>query len=148
MIESSIQKVEGGTKIAKETADALGKIVEQVENVANLVNDIAVASNEQALGIEQVNQGIMQVSQVVQANSATSEERRGRERRAFEPGCTSQTIGRSVQAEKHSFAFNVGQLRLGDICAEQGHKRSAHRQRAPQKMRVKLFSAIPSSVKY
>ncbi len=68
MIEGSIKKVEGGTKIANETANALTKIVEGVAKVANLVNDIAVASNEQAIGIAQVNQGVMQVSQVVQTN--------------------------------------------------------------------------------
>lgn len=74
MIEGSIKKVEGGTKFANQTADALNKIVEDVTRVANLVGDIAVASNEQASGITQVNQGIMQVSQVVQTNSATSQE--------------------------------------------------------------------------
>ncbi|WHH61636.1 methyl-accepting chemotaxis protein [Petroclostridium sp. X23] len=74
MIEGSIKKVEGGTKIANETAGALDKIVDGVTKVAGLVSDIAVASNEQALGIAQVNQGIMQVSEVVQTNSATSEE--------------------------------------------------------------------------
>ena len=74
MIEGSIKKVEGGTKIANETAVALNHIVEGVSKVASLVGDIAVASNEQAAGISQVNQGIMQVSQVVQTNSATSEE--------------------------------------------------------------------------
>ncbi|MDF2984954.1 MAG: chemotaxis protein [Eubacterium sp.] len=74
MIEGSIKKVEGGTRIANQTADALNKIVEDISRVANLVGDIAVASNEQASGIAQVNQGIMQVSEVVQTNSATSEE--------------------------------------------------------------------------
>lgn len=74
MIEGTIKKVDGGTKIANQTADALSKIVDNVAKVANLVEGIAVASNEQALGIEQVNQGIMQVSNVVQNNSATSEE--------------------------------------------------------------------------
>jgi methyl-accepting chemotaxis protein len=74
MIEGSIKKAEGGTRIARETAEALGKIVGGIDKVANLVGDIAVASNEQASGIGQVNQGIMQVSQVVQNNSATSEE--------------------------------------------------------------------------
>lgn len=74
MIESSIKKVEDGTKIADETAVALNKIVSGVTEVANLVNNIAVASNEQAAGIDQINQGIAQVSQVVQSNSATSEE--------------------------------------------------------------------------
>lgn len=74
MIENSIAKVEDGTRIAKDTADSLNKIVDQIEKVATLVNDIAVASNEQAIGINQINQGIMQVSDVVQTNSATSEE--------------------------------------------------------------------------
>lgn len=74
MIESSIRKAEGGTRIAKDTANALDSIVKGVEKVAILVNDIAMASNEQAMGISQINQGITQVSQVVQTNSATSEE--------------------------------------------------------------------------
>ncbi|MFT4145987.1 MAG: methyl-accepting chemotaxis protein, partial [Mobilitalea sp.] len=49
-------------------------IVTGIEKVADLVSNIAVASNEQAMGISQINQGIMQVSNVVQTNSATSEE--------------------------------------------------------------------------
>ena len=74
MIEGSIKKSEGGTRIANETAEALNKIVGDVAKAAELVGDIAVASNEQANAIGQINQGIMQVSQVVQSNSATSEE--------------------------------------------------------------------------
>jgi methyl-accepting chemotaxis protein len=74
MIEGSIKKVESGTKIANETAVALSKIVTDVTKAASLVGEIAVASNEQALGIEQINQGIMQISEVIQTNSATSEE--------------------------------------------------------------------------
>lgn len=74
MIGNSIKKVEGGTRIAKETAGALIKIVEDVEKVASLIGDIAIASNNQAEGIAQINLGVMQVSQVIQTNSATSEE--------------------------------------------------------------------------
>ncbi len=74
MIEGSIKKVETGTKIAKDTAGALEQIVEQVEKAAELVNSIALASTEQAHGIEQISLGISQVSQVVQTNAATAEE--------------------------------------------------------------------------
>lgn len=74
LIEGSIAKVEIGTKIANETADALSKIVDGVSRAAELVEDIAVASNEQAGGISQINSAIAQVSQVIQNNSATSEE--------------------------------------------------------------------------
>ncbi|HOM02430.1 MAG TPA: methyl-accepting chemotaxis protein [Acetivibrio sp.] len=74
LIEGTIKRTENGTKIARETAEALNKIVEDVAKAASLVNDIAVASNEQAAAITQINQGVAQVSQVVQTNSATSEE--------------------------------------------------------------------------
>ncbi len=74
MIEGSIVKVEGGTKIANTTAEALNKIVEGVAKAASLVSDIAIASNEQAIGVDQVNQGIGQIANVVQTTSATSEE--------------------------------------------------------------------------
>ena len=74
MIEGSMQKAAEGTKIANETAQALGKIVEGVEKANELVGAIARASNEQATAVAQVNRGIEQVSQVVQTNSATAEQ--------------------------------------------------------------------------
>ncbi len=74
LIEGSIKKTEAGTKIADETAAALEGIVASVEKAVELVGEIAVASNEQATAIAQVNKGIEQMSQVVQTNSATSEE--------------------------------------------------------------------------
>jgi methyl-accepting chemotaxis protein len=74
LIESSIKRVEGGTKIAKETAAALDKIVDGVAKASNFVGEIAAASNEQATGIGQINQGIEQVSRVVQTNTSTSEQ--------------------------------------------------------------------------
>ncbi|MEN6351080.1 MAG: methyl-accepting chemotaxis protein [Syntrophomonas sp.] len=74
LIESSIKKTEAGTKIANDTANALEKIVDGVTKAAALVGDIAVASNEQATGIAQINIGVEQVSEVIQNNAATAEE--------------------------------------------------------------------------
>jgi len=74
MIEGSIEKVDSGTKIANNTAQALNEIVESITKAAELVGEIASASSEQANAISQVNQAIEQVSQVVQTNSATAEE--------------------------------------------------------------------------
>jgi methyl-accepting chemotaxis protein len=74
LIESSINKVNDGSKIANETAEQLKKIVTGISQAADIVSNISVSSNEQASAISQVNQGIMQVSQVVQVNSSTSEE--------------------------------------------------------------------------
>ena len=74
MIESSIAKVNDGREIAHKTAETLQTIVTSVTEVADLVGNIAKASQEQSLALEQINQGVVQVSQVVQSNSATSEE--------------------------------------------------------------------------
>lgn len=74
LIEDSIQKVEAGSKIADDTANALQTITDGVSRSEKIVHDIAEASNYQATAVAQINQAINQVSQVVQTNSATSEE--------------------------------------------------------------------------
>jgi len=74
LIEGTIGKTEAGARIVSDMADALNSIVASVEKSAQLVSEIAAASGEQATAIAQVNSGIEQLSQVVQTNSATSEE--------------------------------------------------------------------------
>jgi len=74
LIEGSMNKVEAGTRIADYTAESLREILDEIEKVAGLVGNIAKASNDQALQIELINQGIEQVSMVVQTNSATAEQ--------------------------------------------------------------------------
>ena len=74
LIEDSIGKVGQGSKIADETAKALGVITEAVQHSEVLINNIAQTSNYQATAVAQIEQAITQVSQVVQTNSATSQE--------------------------------------------------------------------------
>ena len=74
LIEDSISKVESGRQIAGKTAESLQTIMTNVTEVADIVGSIAKASSEQKMALEQIDQGVLQVSQVVQANSATSEE--------------------------------------------------------------------------
>ena len=74
LIEDSIEKVGVGSKIADETAKALEAITDVVKKSEVIIDGIADASNYQATAVAQVDQAINQVSQVVQTNSATSEE--------------------------------------------------------------------------
>lgn len=74
LIESSIQAVKSGTKIADETAASLNAIIEDTKKTAELVGEISKASNNQATAINQITLGVDQISAVVQTNSATSEE--------------------------------------------------------------------------
>ncbi len=74
LIEESIQRVQNGNEIANRTASALEEIEASVGEAANLVSEIAAASNEQAQGIGQVNEGLAQIDEVTQRNTATAEE--------------------------------------------------------------------------
>ncbi len=74
LIEDSIQKVNDGTKVAKETALSLDKIVEDVNTVSGIISNIATSSLEQASSISQILVGLNKISQVIQVNSSTSEE--------------------------------------------------------------------------
>ncbi|MCL2088633.1 MAG: methyl-accepting chemotaxis protein [Oscillospiraceae bacterium] len=74
MIQDSIKKAELGARIAGETSTSLTEIVSGINESSQLIGDIAKSSEEQSLGISQINIGIDQVAQVVQQNSATAEE--------------------------------------------------------------------------
>lgn len=74
LIEDSINAVENGTLIADETAKSLLLVVDGAKEVSITIDNIAQASNEQSLSLNQITQGVEQISNVVQNNSATAEE--------------------------------------------------------------------------
>jgi len=74
LIENSVAKTQNGSALANETAEKLNKIVGAIGKVTILVEEIAAASNEQALGISQVNKGLNQIDHVTQRNTANAEE--------------------------------------------------------------------------
>lgn len=74
LIEQSMDAVTKGMSIAAATASAMGSVGEKARSVEEIVGKIAVASEQQANMIEQVNVGVEQISSVVQNNSATAEQ--------------------------------------------------------------------------
>ena len=74
LIETSAKKVETGNMIAGKTSTALEQINSGISKVAELVGEIAIASNEQAKGISQVNLGLGQIDSVTQQNTASAEQ--------------------------------------------------------------------------
>ena len=74
MIEDSIAKVKHGSGLVEDTAKALGVISEMIDKINGLSANISDASNEQVSATSQIDDALTQVSQVVQTNSATSEE--------------------------------------------------------------------------
>ncbi|WP_312694183.1 methyl-accepting chemotaxis protein [Caproiciproducens sp.] len=74
LIEGSMQSVKNGTAIADLTAKGLNEIAAKVEQVGGTIVKIDIASSDQATAIQQITDGVDQVSSVVQTNSATAEE--------------------------------------------------------------------------
>jgi len=74
LIEGSVEKVSNGSRIAGETDKALAEIIEGITKVTDLIGEINSASREQVIGLEQINQGLTQIDQVTQSNTANAEE--------------------------------------------------------------------------
>ncbi len=74
LIANSSGQVKDGVALVNQAGEALTRIVEQIRDVSGIVGDIARTTNEQALGIDQVNQALTQLDEVTQQNSALVEE--------------------------------------------------------------------------
>lgn len=74
LIQSSLQAVENGRKIANETSEALTAVVQGIEMVSELLHQITEASLKQSDANRQVTENINLISDVVQTNSSTAEE--------------------------------------------------------------------------
>ena len=74
LIEQSVKNADGGVKITEDVAKALSKSADSASKVGDLIAEIAAASNEQSLGVEQINTAVAQMNQVTQQNAANSEE--------------------------------------------------------------------------
>jgi methyl-accepting chemotaxis protein len=74
LIEGATAKSGKGTEIADQTAGSLRKIVGSIGKITDLAAEIAVASKEQAMGLDQIHQGLGQIDQVTQHNTANAQE--------------------------------------------------------------------------
>ena len=74
LIETSVKAVEKGMVIAGQTAAQLDEVAKTSETITEEVSNIADTLETQTTEIYQINEGIEQINDVVQTNSATSEE--------------------------------------------------------------------------
>lgn len=74
LITHSTEAVQTGTEIAKQTANALLRVIENIQSMVGSIDQISSVTNGQSEAVLQVNEGISQISTVVQSNSATAEE--------------------------------------------------------------------------
>lgn len=74
LIQHSVRTVVEGERLTTETAQILQSVADKARLVEKTIGEIESASEQQAAAIVQINQGLTQVSVVVQTNAATAEE--------------------------------------------------------------------------
>ena len=104
LITNSNDQVKGGVDLVNRAGSALTEIVESIKKVAEIVADIANASNEQSTGIEQVNKALTQMDEVTQQNSALVEEN----------AATAKTLEHQAKAMDERVSFFKLDVAAGD----------------------------------
>ena len=74
LIDNTLVEIEKGNTITRTTADAFNHIIADMESFAEMAEKTMEKANSQAESLEQIGQGIEQLSSVVQGNAASSEE--------------------------------------------------------------------------
>nr|WP_288829640.1 HAMP domain-containing methyl-accepting chemotaxis protein [uncultured Clostridium sp.] len=107
LIEKSVATVLQGEQIAGDTLKRLTEASEKAELAVQSIREIETATSEQAASIEQINEGLSQVSAVVQTNAATAEE--------------NSASSEELAAQAQTLLFEVSKFKLSDT-----HKLSIH----------------------
>ena len=74
LISDSVERVETGVVFVDQAGATMNEIMASVRNVTDIMAEITVASNEQSIGIDQVNQAVNDMDGVTQRNAALVEE--------------------------------------------------------------------------
>ncbi|HMP61864.1 MAG TPA: methyl-accepting chemotaxis protein [Phenylobacterium sp.] len=115
LIGASTAQVAGGVDLVGRTGAALQRIVEQVSEITQIVEEIAASSKEQAEGLAQVNTAVNQMDQVTQQNAAMVEQ--------------STAASHALAREAAELARLMAQFRTGQAGAAPAHGARAQQQR-------------------
>ncbi len=74
LITESGIKVNKGADLVHEAGGNLAEIVDGVKDVSNIISEIATASNEQSIGVSELNKAVMHLDEVTRSNAALAEE--------------------------------------------------------------------------
>jgi methyl-accepting chemotaxis protein len=74
LINDSVEKVDAGGRLVDQAGTTMEEIVQSITRVTDIMSEIAAASAEQTMGIEQINSAVAQMDEVTQQNAALVEE--------------------------------------------------------------------------
>ncbi|MBR7620856.1 HAMP domain-containing protein [Phenylobacterium sp. 20VBR1] len=115
LIAASRQQVERGVKVVGDTGEALSDIVTQFAQIDLLISEISKSSQEQAVGLNQVNAAVNQMDQVTQQNAAMVEQ--------------TTAAATSLKGEAADLGQLVGRFQIGETAPATGRPELASAER-------------------
>lgn len=126
LIGSSVRQIDIGNKLVGQAGESMTDIIGSIGRVSDIMADISTASAEQTLGIEQVNEAVMQMDAVTQQNAALVEE------------ATAATCSLQRQAAHLNEAVRVFKIAAGGNGAARPTRASALTAAAARKQTARL----------
>jgi methyl-accepting chemotaxis protein len=122
LIQDSVARVSEGSRLVDESGRTREGIVTAVKKVTTIVAEIASASREQSIGIEQVNRAVMQMDETTQQNAALVEQAAASSESIVEQvSALNEMVSRyqagTVAAKKRSLASDTMAVRRGAAAA-------------------------------
>ncbi len=74
LIEGALNEIEEGNQVAQKAADSMDTVVQGINDISDTSKMLSENSNQQIAALREAEHGIDQISEVVQSNSAASEE--------------------------------------------------------------------------
>lgn len=74
LIQTSVQRVEDGSRLVNDSGGTLAAIVDSIKGVSNIIESVASASRAQSGSVEQLNGAVRQIEESTQQNAALVEE--------------------------------------------------------------------------
>ena len=74
LIEGALNEIEEGNTVAMKVAESMDSVVQGINDIADVSKQLSENSNVQIAAMREAEKGIEQISEVVQSNSAASEE--------------------------------------------------------------------------
>lgn len=98
LIENSMKLVEYGSSLTEETTDSISAVVSSSQESSAMIERIAESAISQSHSLQQVTQGMEQISEVVQTNASTAQE--------------SAKLARELQSQAEGLRVSVNKFKL------------------------------------
>lgn len=98
LIENSMKLVEYGSSLTEETTDSISAVVSSAQESSTMIERIAESAISQSHSLQQVTQGMEQISEVVQTNASTAQE--------------SAKLAKELQSQAEGLKVSVNRFKL------------------------------------